>query len=190
VAFRPPALDPTCHATLLWVEVQRMKRSRVLIATGYWLALLLLVLPLLEPIVTLLPPRPEQIRWRLLAFGALSQSLLLPMVGSMVAIGTAVLLGQRKVVRMLGVVSMMAGVLLGAVAMLFTLDLLQYRGAIGPELQDYYQVAGMNYLVAFVLSAVFLMWIGAASWRAARRSTGGRVQVLVNKGPAPAVVDL
>jgi hypothetical protein len=167
-----------------------MKRSRVLIATGYWLALLLLVLPLLEPIVTLLPPRPEEIRWRLLAFGALSQSLLLPMVGSMVAIGTAVLLGQRKVVRTLALLSMMAGVLLGAVAMLFTLDVVQYRGAVGPELQDYYQVAGINYLVAFALSAVFLMWIGAASWRAARRSSGARRQVLVSKHPAPAVVDL
>jgi hypothetical protein len=167
-----------------------MKRSRVLIATGYWLALLLLVLPLLEPLVTLLPPRPEQIRWRLLAFGALSQSLLLPMLGGVVAVGTAVLLGHRRVVRTLAFVAMMAGVVLGAVAMLFTLDLVQYRSAIGPELKEVYQVAGVNYLVAFLLSAVFMMWIGAAAWRAAGRSSGRRIRVLVNRGPAPAVVEL
>lgn len=95
-----------------------MKYSRFLIATGYWLALLLLVLPLLERVVTLLPFSPRAIRWRLEAFGALSQSLALPLIGGVVAIGTAYLLGHRKVVRALAISAYLAAATLAVLTTL------------------------------------------------------------------------
>lgn len=147
-----------------------MKRSRLLIATGYGLAALLLVLPVLEPMVTLLPPRPEQVRWRLQAFGALSQSLVLPMLGIGVASATAVLLGHRRVVRVLGAFAFLAGVGLASATVLFALDLVEYRASIEPELRRYYQVAGINYFTAFVLGTAFLVGFGVVAWRAAARS--------------------
>lgn len=164
-----------------------MKRSRLLIATGYGLALLLLVLPLLEPVVALLPPRPDQIRWRLEAFGAFSQVLVLPLVGGVVALGTAVLLGQRTVVRVLSVVAFLSGLVLAAAAMLFTLDLLQYRGEVGPELREFYEVAGAIYLVAIILGSLFLLWIGPVAWRAATqtRRKFRRIRVRLKSAPQP-----
>ena len=144
-----------------------MKHSRFLIATGYWLALLLLMLPLLERVVTLLPFSPRAIRWRLEAFGALSQALLLPLAGGVVAIGTAYLLGHRKVVRALAISAFVAAALLAVLATLFGLDLLQYRRSVGAEMQHFYDVAGLVYLGAFTLSIVFLVWVGAVAWRAA-----------------------
>lgn len=146
-----------------------MKHSRFLIATGYWLAVLLLVLPLLERVVTLLPFSPRAIRWRLEAFGALSQSLALPLAGGVVAIGTAYLLGHRKVVRALAVSAYVAAVALAVMTTLFALDLLQYRRSLGTEMQQFYDVAGVVYLAAYMLSIVFLVWVGAVAWRAAGR---------------------
>ncbi|HSK21279.1 MAG TPA: hypothetical protein VK912_19140 [Longimicrobiales bacterium] len=144
-----------------------MRHSRFLIATGYWLALLLLVLPLLERVVTVLPFSPRAIRWRLEAFGALSQVLLLPLLGGVVAVGTAYLLGHRKVVRTLAISAYVAAVILVVLATLFGLDLLQYRRSIDAEMQQFYDVAGLVYLGAFMLSIMFLVWVGAVAWRAA-----------------------
>lgn len=146
-----------------------MKHSRFLIATGYWLALLLLVLPLLERVVTLLPFSPRAIRWRLEAFGALSQLLPLPLLGGVVAVGTAYLLGHRKVVRALAISAFVAAVALAVMTTLFALDLLQYRRSVGAEMREFYDVAGMVYLAAFTLSILFLAWVGAVAWRAAGR---------------------
>jgi hypothetical protein len=144
-----------------------MKRSRLLLGTGYVLAALLLVLPLLEPLVTLLPPRPGAVRWRLQAFGAFSQALVLPLLGATLAVGTAVLLDQRKVVRVLAGVAFGFGLLLAMATLLFALDLVEYRGAIGVELREYYQVAGLIYFFALSLGAAFLFWLGWAAGRAA-----------------------
>jgi hypothetical protein len=147
-----------------------MKRSRLLIATGYWLAFLLVVLPLLEPIVTLLPPRPEQVRWRLEAFGALSQALLLPLAGGVVAVVTAVLLGHRRVVRVLGGIAIAAGGALVVAMALFALDLVEYRAAIDAELRKYYQVAGVIYFISYILGTAFLFVFGITAWLASARS--------------------
>ncbi|NJD09221.1 MAG: hypothetical protein FIB01_01870 [Gemmatimonadetes bacterium] len=148
-----------------------MKRSRFFIATGYWLAFLLIVLPFLERVVPLLPVQPGALQWRLGAFGALSQSLLLPLVGGTLAIGTAALLQQRRMVRFLACVAFAAASLLVIATALFALDLVQYRASVGAELQQYYQVAGVIYLVSFLLAIVFLAWLGAVSWRAAAHSS-------------------
>lgn len=158
-----------------------MNHSRVLLGTGYGIALLLVFLPLLEPVVTLLPLQPTQVAWRLQAFGVFSQALLLPLAGGAVGVGTAVLLGHRRVIRALAVVSFVAAATLAGAAILFGLDLLQYRGAVGPGLVKHYQVAGGIYLLAFLLAASFLAWVGLASWRVARiprrRRRSRRVQV-------------
>lgn len=147
-----------------------MRRSRSLTATGYGLAALLTLLPLLEPVVTLLPPQPGQIAWRLQAFGALSQSLPVPLAGLAVALVTAFLLQHRKTLRGLAVAALLGALLLTAAAALFVLDLLQYRGAVPAALEDYYRAAGAIYLTAFVLATLFLAWTGAAAWRAGRAS--------------------
>lgn len=146
-----------------------MKRSRYLIATGYGLALLLLLLPLLEQAVALLPLQPGNIRWRLQAFGALSQSLVLPLLGGVVAVGTAVLLGQRRVVRTLAVLALATALLLGAAVVLFVLDLVQYRDAVGSGLRHYYETAGAIYLASYVLAIALLLWLAGVTWRVSRR---------------------
>jgi hypothetical protein len=167
-----------------------MKRSRLLIAMGYGLAALLLVLPVLEPLVTLLPPQPGQVRWRLQAFGALSQSLVLPLLGIGVGATTAVLLGHRRVLRVLGASAVLAGCALAVATVLFALDLVQYRASIEPALHRYYQVAGINYFTAFVLGSAFLVAFGIVAWRAAaasrRKSRRSRKTLVHNPGaPGP-----
>jgi hypothetical protein len=145
-----------------------MRRSRVLIGTGYGVGLLLVLLPLLQPVVTLLPAQPTQVAWRMQAFGVLSQSLLLPLVGVAVAVGTATMLEHRASVRVLAALALLGAAALAGVATLFVLDLLQYRGAIGAELQDHYHVAGVIYLVGYAAASLFLAWLGVAALRAAR----------------------
>src|SRR5512146_221355 len=122
-----------------------MKRSRFLIATGYWLAVLLIVLPLLERLVPLLPLQPLDLRWRVQALGSLSQSLLLPLLGAAMAVATAAVLQQRRTVRTLAMLAYAAALLLAAAAVLFTLDLVQYRSSVGPDLQKYYRAAAVTY---------------------------------------------
>lgn len=145
-------------------------KSRYLIATGYWLAVLLLVLPLLERVVPLLPVQPLSLRWRVQALGSLSQTLLLPLLGVALAVGTAALLQQRRIVRTLALFAYAGALLLAGVAVLFALDVVQYQTAIGRDLEKYYRAAALTYLTCYFLGIAFLFWLGAVSWRAARRS--------------------
>ncbi|HSJ23940.1 MAG TPA: hypothetical protein VK929_04585 [Longimicrobiales bacterium] len=163
-----------------------MRRSRFLTSAGYGLAVLLIVLPALEPVVTLLPPQPGQIAWRLQVFGVLSQSLLLPLAGGVVAVVTAFLLGHRKAMRGLAAGAFLGTLLLIAAAVLFVLDLVQYQGAVPDGLTDYYRAAGVLYLSAFLLAAGFLAWIGAGAWRVSRshRRRSGRRHHAPEAAPA------
>ncbi len=164
-------------------------KSRYLIATGYWLALLLLVLPLLERVVPLLPLQPFALRWRVQALGSLSQTLLLPLLGAALAVGTAALLQHRRIVRTLAVLAYAGTLVLAGTALLFVLDLVQYRASIRPDLDKYYRAAAVTYVTCYVLGIGFLFWLGAVSWRAARRSrhVGARRvgERLVHNSPRP-----
>lgn len=168
-------LEDLCFSVLEADAV--MKTRSVLIGMGYGLGLLLVTLPPLEPVVTLLPAQPDDVRWRLRAFGAMSPALLLPTVGLMVAVGAAVLLEHRRTVRLLAAVALFGGLAVGTAGVLFTADLLQYRSAVDEQLQEFYRVAGVVYLVSYALCSVFLMALGAVAWRASRRSV-----VLVGHG--------
>jgi hypothetical protein len=147
-----------------------MTRRNVLISTGYGLALLLIILPLLQPLVSLLPIQPGEIRWRLQAFGAISGALLLPTVGMTLAIGTAAFLGHRRTVRTLAALAFGCAAAIGVVAALFVLDLLQYRAAVDVQLRDFYHVAGLVYLLGYGLCSIYLACLAAAAWRVSSRS--------------------
>jgi hypothetical protein len=142
-----------------------MRHSRVLISTGYGLALLLLVLPLLQSVIALVPLQPRQVSWRLQVFGALSQALLLPVLGHALALGTAVLLGHRWMVALLSITAFLGATVLAVASGLFLLDLVQYRTLVGTALRDYYELAGVIYLSGYILAGACLGWIGFASWR-------------------------
>ena len=147
-----------------------MIRSRFLIATGYWLALVLAVLPLLQPVAGVLPPEPGEVRWRLRALGLLSQALPLPLLGMVVAVGTAALLSHRRLLRGLALLSLLLALASVTAAALLGMDLVQYHQMVAPELRDQYNVVGIFYLVAFGLASILLTWLAAVGWRAARRS--------------------
>jgi hypothetical protein len=163
-------LQGTGHLRRRSVNWCSMIRSRFLTRTGYGLAAVLVVLPVLEPIVTLLPPQPGEIAWRLQAFGVISMSLALPIAGGVAALVTAYLLEHRRVMRALAAGALLGALLITAAAAMFVLDLVQYRGAVPAELAEYYRAAGVVYLSAFALAAAFLAWIGIAAWRASRAS--------------------
>lgn len=153
-----------------------MKGSRVLISSGYWLALLLILLPLMQALAALLPTPSFGIRWRLEAFGAMGSALLLPMAGGAVAVGTAALLSHRRVMRALALTALVVSAVMAAAITIFVLDLVQYRAVIGAELRQAFVLTGLSYLVTFLLEMAFLMWLGNAAWRATVMSRRGHLR--------------
>jgi hypothetical protein len=156
----------------------------------YFVALLLIGLPLLDFVGSALPLRLGSIEWRFGAFGVLSGFLLTPMLGVLVAIGAATVLGHQRVVRAIGIVSVVVGIVLVAALTLFLLDAIQLRGAVPHEQMTAFKATAARAVIKALAGAAAFIWIGVVGMRGAaeepapakpRRPTAGGAPMLVAK---------
>jgi hypothetical protein len=103
------------------------------VASGltYWVALLLVVIPLLT-LAPAWPPRVATAGWRFGVFGILASTLLLPTVGVVLASYTATALGHRRTLATIALASGTAAVLLLVGLAGFALDTLQVLREVPP----------------------------------------------------------
>ena len=136
-----------------------MNNYRNLAPGAYLVAFLLFFIPFFDASLSLAPWNLASSQWRFGAFGLLSNALMLPSAGTLIAVATAIAAGQVRTVRVLAILCWVAVVVLAVATDHFTLDAMQSRRMIRPEMALSYYVASataMGKLVLGLLAFTFL----------------------------------
>ena len=136
-----------------------MNNYRNLAPGAYVVAFVLFFVPFFDAALSLAPWNVASSQWRFGAFGLLSNALMLPAAGVLIAVATAIAAGHVRVVRVLAILCWSAVVVLLVSTVLFSLDALQSRRMIRPEMALSYYVASataMGKLLLGLLSFTFL----------------------------------
>ncbi len=134
--------------------------------SAYLAAMLLVVTPLADVLLTVRPVRLTDVEWRFGSVGLLSGSLLLPLVGALLASVTAVWLRQFWVLRLLSWACLLGALVLFLAVSSFGLDMIQIRGTVPPEALTSFDSSGARALFRTSTAAVAFAVLGLESWRA------------------------
>lgn len=137
---------------------------------------LTLLLPLVDLLASVWPPRVGQVEWRFGTLGLLSGFTLTPLLGLIMCMAAAALLEHRVVQRILAVLSILCAVLLFAVIVIFAFDWLQFRASAPADARAGMDVGSVKAIVKHAVVGVAFLWLGFAGWRAGRRHGGSRAR--------------
>lgn len=151
------------------MNIQSETTMRRLAVALYLIAALFLLTPVLDFVASVWPLRIHDIQWRFATGGLLSGYLLTPLLGVLLAMIAAALLEHRVVQRSLAIVSIVVAVALVGVMGVFTLDVLQLRGDVNPQLKSSYQLASSKALIKYVSSLVAFVWMSVIGFRISAR---------------------
>ncbi len=157
--------------------------ARGLLSVCYVLAALIILDQVTDLAVTLYPFHPDQLSWRLAAYGIGMRRTTWVLVADALVIATATGLEQPRVLYALSMVHGVAAILLVVGLGLFTLDTVQFRGSVRSEaLPTVYLAAGRIGLLVPAL-------VGFSIWAMVRlrRMGGGRTRTK-RRGPPGLVV--
>ena len=116
----------------------------------YPIGALLLLVPLVDLTLRTFPPQFGTLQWRFATVGLLLGNLGTLLLGTGLIGLVAAMSGQRRVLRVLGIVALALGVVFAAVLVLFALDAIQIR-----------RLANANFKRAILLSSAGAMFNGA-----------------------------
>jgi hypothetical protein len=140
----------------------------------YFAGALTLVLPLVDLLASVWPPRLGQVEWRFGTLGLLSGFTLSPLLGLIMCMAAAAVLEHRIVQRALAAVSMLGAVLLLAIVVIFALDWLQFRAAAPEDARRGMDIGSTKAILKHAIVAAAFLWLGFAGWRAGRGQGGRR----------------
>jgi hypothetical protein len=163
-------------------------RFKYLALPGYFIALLMIVVPVVETALGVLPLRMSDVSWRFGAVGLMSRATLTPIIAMLGALVLATVLEHRLVQRTIGFVAGILGVIVLGVALLFTIDAIQMAGVVRPEGKKALIFASTEALVKFSLftTALFLLSRAALKSTSTRSSSqkSKKDVIVVNRMPA------
>lgn len=139
----------------------------------YLVALLCMLAPPLDLAFSLPSIDVSNVRWRFGAIGLVTGAAVLPLVGLLLALITAVASGHRWMYRIFAGLGVLGALLLTAALGLFALDSLQVRGSVTPNALRRFDLTVAKAAITQVAQIVILGVVLWTSMRAARRS--GRV---------------
>jgi hypothetical protein len=170
-----------------WLSV----RLAPLAGPMYCIAALLIVTPLGDFLSGVWPWRPGALDWRFASSGLLSGFLLTPLLGALIAIGIAALVGHDRMLRVFGLITLIAGgacvVILGA----FSLDVVQLKSRIPEQQQRSFLDASIKAFLKYVLASASSIWLGVRAyqlgrWKKAARATVQRDTIVIGSGSSQA----
>jgi hypothetical protein len=129
---------------------------RQLAPSAYLVAFALVFIPLFDAAMSLFPFRVGAPQWRFGAVGLFSNALMIPAIGVLIAVTTAVVLGHERTQRVLSILCWIAVAILIAALAAFSLDALQTRASVQPAMR-------LSFLVASATAAAKLL-LGAATF--------------------------
>lgn len=163
-------------APILYNQLSQRMNSKHLTVPAYAIAFLLILFPLLDTALSVLPPRFGEVAWRFGATGLFSRALMTPLLGLLLAFAVALLREQRKMQRAVAIVSaLVAVVVIGAMGM-FVLDAVQMRSQVRPQAKTAFDIASLVALGKFMLGLLILVAFTISGWKASRREAAARVR--------------
>ncbi len=127
-----------------------MESHKPLARAAYALALFLIVFPLWDYTTSVWPPHLGDERWRFGVVGTLSNLLLIPLLGFLIAMATATYEDHRRTRRVLGWICGILAVVGVALVVLFVLDYFQTRTLMNPRVLHVAAVATTNAVVKHI----------------------------------------
>jgi hypothetical protein len=140
-----------------------MNNYRQLAPGAYLVAFLLFFIPFFDATLSLAPFHLASSQWRFGAFGLLSNALMLPAAGALIAVVTGIAAGHPRALRAFSVLGWLLVVILLASTVLFSLDALQSRRLIRPEMQLSYYVATATAFGKLVLGMIAFLFLARGS---------------------------
>jgi chromate transport protein ChrA len=140
----------------------------------YLAGVLTALLPMVDLLASVWPPRLGQVEWRFGTLGLLSGFTLSPLLGLVMCMAAAAVLEHRIVQRVLAVFALIGAVKMLAIVVIFSLDWLQFRAAAPAEARLGMDVGSAKAVIKHALVAVSFIWLGIAGWRAGRREHRAR----------------
>jgi len=125
----------------------------------------MILIPLVDALTSLYPWHPGDARWRFGAVGLVSNALLIPMAGILVAFVTASVLEHRGIRRAIAIIGFAAAALCLAALGSFALDALQTRAAVRPEMRLSFNVASITAAIKTLLAGITFAAFGIAAWK-------------------------
>lgn len=130
-----------------------MERLKPLAWPAYIVAVLLIAIPMADTALALMPLRPSNVAWRFGALGLGSQAVMTPLLGALLALITAAVLGHRLGLRIVQVLVCLAAVVFVSASGLFVLDALQTRPSIPVAAKGAFDKASAVALVKYLVGA-------------------------------------
>jgi hypothetical protein len=143
-----------------------MQSLRPLAVPTYLVAAVLVLFPVVDTSLGLLPLAPGEVSWRFGAIGLFSRALMTPLLGLLIACAVALSLNHLAILRILSIVS--AGLvvaILGTLA-LFLLDALQMRAQVRPDAALSFDIATGVALGKYAVAAAVTSAVAVTGWRA------------------------
>jgi hypothetical protein len=141
-------------------------------AAAYFVALLLIAIPIFDALMSVAPFHLASARWRFAAVGLLSNALMIPAVGVLFAVVTAVMLDHVGTKRAIQALSWGMVVVLIASIGFFGLDSMQTRSAVRPEMHLSFLVASDTAVCKLLLGVIAFVLFGRTC-----RTSSVRVEV-------------
>ena len=153
-----------------------METNKPLARAGYLLAAILVIIPLFDGTLQVWPLRLSEERWRFGAVGSLSNLVLVPLLGLLLALTIATFADARRTKRVVGAFCAIFAVVLAALSVLFILDYFQVRTMVVPRMQQATSVATATAIGKNVLSIITLALLSRAGF------AGPKAVVVVRRG--------
>ncbi len=161
-----------------------MKHYRHLAWPFYLTGLAFILLPAAEVVVAILPLSPSVLSWRVGAVGLLGRSVLTPLVGMVIVLGTAVLLEHVLVQRAVTVLAFAGAAAFLVLAGLFALDLLQFRGEVREAARRAFDASSVLALLKLLAATAILAAYGLSGRLLLRHA---RAHAAYHAAPSPLV---
>jgi hypothetical protein len=155
-----------------------------LAAPAYFVAALLVVLPILDFLTNVWPPQPGHAVWRYGSAGLFTGFVLTPLLGVLVALGVAAVAEHGRALTVLGITSVVVAVLFVLLTGLFVLDGLQVRASVPPQSKVRFELGIWRAVVKYLVVAGALTWLGVAARRAGRHARHTRREATPGAPPA------
>lgn len=164
-----------------------MKLNRLIVVVLYAMAILMMVMPLGETLLSVWPVRAGDTAWRFGAAGLFSRALMTPLLGLVLLGILGYLLAHRRAVLATSVLAAVGALILLLAEGLFLLDAVQMRAQVRTEARLAFDLASTLAFVKIGTSMVLTALLAVGAWKMARQA-GARPRATRSDGAASLVV--
>lgn len=147
-----------------------MTRYRYLALPAYAVAAALVLIPLTDASLSLWPWRPGLAQWRFGAIGLFSNALMVPAVGLLIILTTALLLGHWRTLRVFGALCALGALCTFGSMFLFALDAIQTRANVAVASRASFNAASITAVGKLLLATIALAGFAVAGLRTRREA--------------------